>query len=1540
MFRTRARLSVALHPRYFRRMVLALACCLATGCVTHQPEQEMREPQIPDVHDVDSPPGARAASGTREPSATAPGAAAAVSSQPASSAPALNRAEGWFEKKRARKLEKRQQPADRRARPENSRRRAEERRLRRLNENGELPANGLWRAKLHSDRMQEARSETFGEARSGDGAGADAGLGPWEWLGPGNIGGRVRALLIRPDRPRIMWAGSAGGGIWKTTDGGDSWRPLNDFLASIAIGCMALDPNDPNIVYAGTGESFAGDGLPGAGIFKSTDGGETWTQLPATAPPVTDPPINPTSSGANPWAYVNRLSVNPADSDIILAATDTGIWRSADAGQTWSQSATVTRRTVDIRFEPEFPGRRAVAGLTNGTVQFSDDSGLTWSASDLDDNLFTTRAAVDFKAGDTRIRLNSTAGFVIRDRIQIGSGLAQETVSISNVDDGNFVQLASGLSRDYANGTPVSQLLWGRSELAWGSGETVYASLNTGGGTIYRSDDAGETFTVLERPDRIPNYFCSAFFTFDDINSCQGNYDNTIWVDPTDNNAIIVGGVDLWRDRNVSDGLDLQRISNWEAYHLGTSAHADNHTIVAHPDYDGDGNTTVFVGNDGGVQRADDAWSRALGTLGWVNLANNLGITQFSKGAANPSGSVIVGGAQDNGMLRFNADAGAQKWVQCIDCTGDGGYCSIDPRFPNVIYHSTQNLTVWKSITGGSVYLPAGIGLDDSGGPSLFIAPVVMDQNNPDTLLAGGASIWRTTNGALNWNSIRGAVSGNVSAIAVANGNSAQVWAGYSDGRVARTDGRRVTTWVDVNANGRDPLPGRFVTDIAIHPENPSEVFVAFGGYGGDSIWYTNDNGATWLRRNGPNGATSAMNAPATELPPVQVNAIVTHPSNGNWIYVGTDLGVYASEDKGRTWGRNPALASEGHEGPVNTEVADLFWQSNRLIAATHGRGMYRSGEILGAGCVEVCMEVGAACRADCSASVTDCGSDCGDLLDTCNSTCLQIGATCRAPCVAAGNACRRACDATSDGCVRVCEGTLGRCEAGCEGVGNICRSGCETVFGDCGTDCNTTGNSCRSVCTSTFNGCNTICTNVGSNCRNACESTGNTCRLPCVSAGNVCRSGCETARATCRNACFGVQACLDACDSGAQTCNTGCNNTQNACVGICNTAETACDTGCNTAQSTCTSVCTLARNTCDGVCNAAEGTCNATCGPARTTCLSACDRTQSGCTSVCTFTRNTCVTACEAPRGLCRRTCDTVQGACEGSCEFVENNCTVGCSAASTGCERACRASGEVCTTLCNTAEGACAELCGNCGTTTCATRDASCRSTCTSTAATCRSPCQAAGNVCRSACTVGDRTCRGACTAARDTCRTACDALSGALRTECLAGCDGIAARCGEACNGATLACNTACDGVQSLCEAPCNTAENSCFAVCEQTNTVCETFCESALGGQVPGDCNQDAQIDLSDSVCLLGFLFLGNRDELPCGAAGDPEPDGGGSCDAGQTPTADIGLLDHNGDGSLDLTDAIAALRAQFLGDDGHCLGSRCVEIPDCPPLCDL
>ncbi len=145
----------------------------------------------------------------------------------------------------------------------------------------------------------------------------------WQSLGPGNLGGRTRALVFDPVDPRTLYAAGVDGGVWKTVNGGASWTPLDDLMPSLAVTSLAIDPASRKTLYAGTGEGFFNtDAVRGAGVFKTTDGGRHWQQLGATATP--------------DFFAVNRLLVS-ARSHTVYAATGTGVWRSLDAGRTWRQ---------------------------------------------------------------------------------------------------------------------------------------------------------------------------------------------------------------------------------------------------------------------------------------------------------------------------------------------------------------------------------------------------------------------------------------------------------------------------------------------------------------------------------------------------------------------------------------------------------------------------------------------------------------------------------------------------------------------------------------------------------------------------------------------------------------------------------------------------------------------------------------------------------------------------------------------------------------------------------------------------------------------------------------------------------------------------------------------------------------------------------------------------------------------------------------------------------------------------------------------------
>lgn len=189
---------------------------------------------------------------------------------------------------------------------------------------------------------------------------------PWVQRGPGNVGGRTRAILVDAgDTSNNTWfAGSVAGGVWKTTDAGLNWRPVTDNMPNLAISSLAQSPANPDVIYAGTGEGFGNlDGVRGAGIFKSMDGGETWEQLESTI--TTD------------FFFVNRLIVDPDDEQLVLAATNTGIFRSVNGGTSWLEVYEDQGRVQDIRYMPgnfstQFAADNACCILR------STDAGETW----------------------------------------------------------------------------------------------------------------------------------------------------------------------------------------------------------------------------------------------------------------------------------------------------------------------------------------------------------------------------------------------------------------------------------------------------------------------------------------------------------------------------------------------------------------------------------------------------------------------------------------------------------------------------------------------------------------------------------------------------------------------------------------------------------------------------------------------------------------------------------------------------------------------------------------------------------------------------------------------------------------------------------------------------------------------------------------------------------------------------------------------------------------------------------------------------------
>lgn len=220
-------------------------------------------------------------------------------------------------------------------------------------ENGDVAADGLSNAVAQRDAYLAANDPP-------DGFG-DRPFIPMNWLskGPQNVGGRTRSLIVDPENPNIIWAGSVSGGVWRSTNGGNEWTAMNGGLQNFAVNCMLLDidPSGDGIrtLWVGTGDNRSGDGLSGGGLFKSTNGGLSWTRMEETF--------------RNKWQYIDSLAitrwvdpVTQQNETVMLAGvgsplpTNRGIMRSTDGGLSWTR-VYEAKTSLSIVVNPSSPGK-------------------------------------------------------------------------------------------------------------------------------------------------------------------------------------------------------------------------------------------------------------------------------------------------------------------------------------------------------------------------------------------------------------------------------------------------------------------------------------------------------------------------------------------------------------------------------------------------------------------------------------------------------------------------------------------------------------------------------------------------------------------------------------------------------------------------------------------------------------------------------------------------------------------------------------------------------------------------------------------------------------------------------------------------------------------------------------------------------------------------------------------------------------------------------------------------------------------------------
>jgi Bacterial Ig domain len=794
-----------------------------------------------------------------------------------------------------------------------------------------------------------------GGGGAGDGSASTSGvLGTWQAIGPGNVGGRTRALLVDPVNPDVMYAAGVAGGIWKTTNGGSSWLPLNDFLANIAVTCMAFDPSNSSTIYAGTGEGyFNADGVRGAGIFKTTDAGSHWTRLAATA------------SNVN-FFFINDIVVSPANGQHVYAATRTGVWRSLDGGSTWNQAI--------------------VSNAANGANGAMD---LVMRTDQATDYIF---AAVGTFARSHIFRNIDAggAGTWVDVYSEVNMGRTSLAIAPSNQDIiyamAACISCGAGTNPNFPTASYTDGLLAVlRSTSAGDAGSWT---------TQVRNNSANLQDTLLLTNPVNGALTQCGFGTSQFLN--QGWYDNVFAVDPTDPEKVWAGGIDLFRSDN--GGVNWGVASYWWFQINGTPpnngdpqlVHADNHIIAFHPNYNGTTNQTMFVGDDGGIYKTDNA---KTGNVGYVNgttpsggtitptspicgneftpggfftvpspviwgpLNNGYAVTQFYHGLPYPNGQTYFGGTQDNGTNRGTDAAGPNAWARING--GDGGYVGVNPANTNTLFFETTGLSLRRSTNGGlsSASVITGI----TGDVFPFITVFRMDPTTPTRLWIGGRFMWRTDNNATNWTRTSNAqqTGGAITAIAIAPTDSNIVIDGAASGQLRRTtiglsaNAASVlnTTWLQTftprgNGNGT-------ISWVEYDPTNASNVWATISNFNGipnaqgtsaGHVFKSTDGGASWTLADGTQ-TPGNVNA----IPDIPAHSVVVDPNDNQRIYVGTDLGVFVSLDGGQNWARETT-------GFSNVVVESLSAVNNNgvttLFAFTHGRGAFKVA--IPASCVTV----------------------------------------------------------------------------------------------------------------------------------------------------------------------------------------------------------------------------------------------------------------------------------------------------------------------------------------------------------------------------------------------------------------------------------------------------------------------------------------------------------------------------------------------------------------------------------------------------------
>ncbi|WP_375560533.1 T9SS type A sorting domain-containing protein [Bernardetia sp. OM2101] len=876
--------------------------------------------------------------------------------------------------------------------------------------------------------------------------------------GPGNIAGRTRAVLVDKNDPsnNTWFIGTAGGGIWKTEDAGATWEDKSGNMAHLGITSIAQAASNPDIMYATTGETpFGGAGINGGGVFKSTDGGDTWNRLTSTVPRVTD------------FLHATRVIVSPSDPNLVLVASaynpylasgidpennrTSYILRSTDGGSSWTPVHSDTQLLQQIIAEPGNFNNMYTVGAVVGspTLWRSTDAGLTWertkmtsiaAVEDTDgagigrselaispSNPAVVYASVEISGGGSRLLVSPDRGVSWRIVEENGRQKSQDyllqgfydnaivvnptdentvywggvdlwkaTITPANTRTGPRQFLGADLENmNWLSFTNVSgfTLLGGQLEvnnpneavtveIRYGAGKSQKAHRFVAGGGgvgpgvpanqyIYQ-DYVDVPFEVWDVENNQQLMFSfrdnqdDGEFSFtardeandpDYLNVREYMFVNAIPYDATTPSSLITvpGGHEanqiyfIWPYLTEGETFDPNRTATTRLNYGGATYQNSTMTRMTHGRGGGgpvlgdelhvDHHMLAFAGdrllsvNDGGLGYSDDlggSWEEVddKGT-------NNITTTQFYRVDRHPTDNIYVAGAQDNGSLISNQSnpTAAGDYREVLG--GDGMECVWHATNPDLVLVSYTNNDIARSTNGGQSFTRSSNGINETSDTNApFVTRLGYSLLAPDVVFAVGASgVFKSTNFGQRWN--RKAISNELWNY---SGSATNVYPSLADPDIVWAGGgMSADRTMFLSTNGGDtftalpnPIDIGVMSGFATDPEDPNTAYMLFGQGGVGKVWRTTDLGQTWREISGYGLGTTSR----TGFPDVVPFSMVVW---GDTLFVGTEIGLFASYDNGTAWEIVPEFPSVAVFSLVVKE------EDGQLVLGTHGRGAWSS---------------------------------------------------------------------------------------------------------------------------------------------------------------------------------------------------------------------------------------------------------------------------------------------------------------------------------------------------------------------------------------------------------------------------------------------------------------------------------------------------------------------------------------------------------------------------------------------------------------------